>query len=393
MQFALLGNHPDALDMAGALTASRRHGIAVYSGPPSGIEALQRRGILARAIGDLEEVLADPNVEAVIVAGNPGVRPEQLRRALQSERHVLCVYPPDQTPDLAYEAAMIQGDTRVELLPLMPDALHPGIRRLAELAGSSEGALGTVRLIEMERWSQGEVWTETDVTELKPSLPGWDVLRTLGGEIAEVSAFTAGEEIAAGAPLLLSGRFERGGVFHAGLVPNQYEPRWRFVVVGSRGQAELGFSSTVPGAARLRWPDANGSEHEEAWDAWDPWAGLVDVFDSMLRKSSTAEPESRVPDQPIYPTWQDAVRGLELDDAARRSVHRRRASALEYPEASEETGFKGTMTLLGCGLLWASLLLLILSAWVPWLGWAILPVLVVFLLLQLLRWVVPAKRQ
>ena len=53
------------------------------------------------------------------------------------------------------------------------------------------------------------------------------------------------------------------------------------------------------------------------------------------------------------------MRCLELDDAARRSVARRRASALEYQEATEEAGFKGTMTLLGCGLLWVSLLLLI----------------------------------
>ena len=64
---------------------------------------------------------------------------------------------------------------------------------------------------------------------------------------------------------------------------------------------------------------------------------------------------------------------------------------LEYQEASEEVGFKGTMTLVGCGLLWGSLLLLILSRWVPWLGWAILPVFALFLALQLLRWAVPPK--
>ena len=86
------------------------------------------------------------------------------------------------------------------------------------------------------------------------------------------------------------------------------------------------------------------------------------------------------------------MRCLELDDAARRSVERRRASALEYPEATEETGFKGTMTLAGCGLLWAVLLLLIGSAWLPWLGWLIIPVLAGFLGLQMLRWVVPAKK-
>jgi hypothetical protein len=64
---------------------------------------------------------------------------------------------------------------------------------------------------------------------------------------------------------------------------------------------------------------------------------------------------------------------------------------LEYPEATEEVGFKGTMTLVGCGVLWACLLLLVFSHWVPWLGWAIAPVLIVFLGLQTLRWAIPRR--
>ena len=90
-------------------------------------------------------------------------------------------------------------------------------------------------------------------------------------------------------------------------------------------------------------------------------------------------------------SWQDEVRCLELDDAARRSVKRGRASTLEYQEATEEANFKGTMTLVGCGLLWIVLLLLLLSAWFPALRWLIAPVVFGFLALQLLRWVVPGK--
>src|SRR5262249_50589622 len=90
-------------------------------------------------------------------------------------------------------------------------------------------------------------------------------------------------------------------------------------------------------------------------------------------------------------SWRDEVRCLELDDAARRSVRRRRTTQLEYPEASEEVSFKGTMTLIGCGILWGIILLAILSHWVPWLGWVVGPLLGVFLLLQLLRWIIPAR--
>ena len=93
------------------------------------------------------------------------------------------------------------------------------------------------------------------------------------------------------------------------------------------------------------------------------------------------------------PTWQDEIRALELDAAARRSVEYRRAVALEYQEASEEVGFKGTMTLAGCGILWAIFFLLILSVWLPRLGWLIVPLLGFFLLLQMFRWVIPARKQ
>ena len=86
-------------------------------------------------------------------------------------------------------------------------------------------------------------------------------------------------------------------------------------------------------------------------------------------------------------SWNDALRGLELDDATRRSIERRRCSTLEYQEVSEEATFKGTMTLVGCSIFWVSLVLLILSIWIPWLGWIIAPALGLFLAFQLLRWV------
>ena len=85
MRFALLGSHPDGLALADSLLATGRHELIAYTAAPPG--AADRWGA-AGLRGDLEEVLADPAVEAVIVAGTPVNRPQQLRRALQSERHV-----------------------------------------------------------------------------------------------------------------------------------------------------------------------------------------------------------------------------------------------------------------------------------------------------------------
>ena len=97
----------------------------------------------------------------------------------------------------------------------------------------------------------------------------------------------------------------------------------------------------------------------------------------------------RPPGDPNELGWLDEIRSLELDDAA--LVPRRRASTMEYQEASEEVGFKGTMTLVGCGLIWIVLLLLLLSAWAPAIRYLIPPVLLAFLAVQALRWFVGRK--
>jgi len=389
MHFALLGDHPDGLEIARVLVASARHTLTVYQGPPVGAEFLRRWGLSFRTVADLEEVLADPEIEAVIVAGSIAERPAQLRRALQSERHVLCVHPSDETPEIAYEAAMIQGDTRAILLPLMPHALHPAVGRLGDLA-RQESALGTFRLLEME-WSSSEsIPVQEDPASHKLALPGWDMLRSVAGEIAEVSGFAWSEELSASDVVLLAGSFIEGGLFRATLLPGQHESYLRLTAVGSYSRAELLFTSGWPGPAQLRWQDENGTPHEEAWDAWNPWPPLVEEFEQALASRNATTGRQDIGQDKGLLGWQTAVRALELDDAVRRSVQRRRVSVLEYPEATEEAGFKGTMTLVGCATLWAILVLLILSRWFSWLGWIIIPVLVLFLGVQVLRWLVPA---
>jgi predicted dehydrogenase len=392
MRFALLGTHPDGIDMACALADSGRHEIIANTGAePLPDPVLRRWGPQVQRLHDLEDLLADPAVEAVIVAGTPANRTVQLRRALQSERHVLCAYPPDAVPDGAYEAAMIQKDTGRVLLPLLSDALHPGVVRLAEVVRSGMRPLVEPRLIVVERGAEGPVLLDTGGH--RPAFPGWDVLRALGGEIAEVWALAAREELSPEEPVLVSGRFERGLLFQAALTPYQSEPRGRIVAVGSHGRAELLFPVGPRGPAFLSWRTSDGELHEESWDAWDPWPPLVTLFEQAVAAVETpsSSPRHPVTPSPRHLIWQDAVRGLELDDAARRSVQKRRASSMEYQEASEEVGFKGTMTLVGCGIIWLTIVIIILANWFPKAGWAVVPLLIVFLGLQAFRWIVPRK--
>jgi predicted dehydrogenase len=403
MRFALLGNDPDGVEMACALAESGRHEWVAYTKAAGEEEFIHRGAGRPRRIADAEEILADPSVELVIVAGPLEVRPVQLQRAVQSERHVLCAYPPDRTPAAAYVVAMMQENSDFLLLPLLPRGLHPGVVRLANLLSGSAGGVGPLVVLEVELSTPGEILAGLDEAGHKATFPGWDLLRALGGEIEEVSAFAEAEELRAGQAVLLSGRFARGGLFQVTLLPGQPSPRACITAVGRAGRAELFWLQGWDGPAFLGWSIPGEESREEAWDRWDPWPAMVEVVEAAVAGRPASSPEHRhaVQEGPPAPrpegrdlplSWQDAVQGLELDDAARRSVERRRASALEHPEPTEETGFKGAMTLVGCSLFWVVLLLLILWNWWPPARYLIPPVLILFLALQLLRYLIPQRR-
>lgn len=393
MRFALLGDHSDGIDFAYALASSGRHEVVLYSGPAEGLTRLARRGLRLRSVGDLEEVLADPVIDAVIVASGPAQRRGQLLRALRSECHVLCVHPADNSPDVAYEASLIQADTGRVLMPLLPMALHPGVARLRELAGVRTER----RVLELEIWSHEEVLLDALSVHHKPGFPGWDLLRAVGGEIAEVFAQSTRAEVATGEPVTVNGRLVGGLVFQASYLPQQVEARLRLALVTTTGRTSLEFDHGWPGAARLTWIDENGERQEEMWPSLDPWQPLLERFElAVLTVSVQKPPVGRPADECLTRTppllgWHDELRGLELDDAARRSIERGRSSLLDLQEVNEEASFKGTMTLVGCSLIWLAVVVLILSFWVPWLAWGIVPVFAVFLGMQALRWILPEK--
>jgi predicted dehydrogenase len=313
MRFALLGNHSDALEMASALVDSGRHQLAAFTANVAD-EYRQRWGPDTKQVADLEEVLADPAIEGVLVGGTLANRAQQLRRALQSERHVLCVHPPDDTPEVAYEAAMIQRDTGYVLLPLLPRLTHPAIARLAQFIQRSEkeqttSSTGLLRLLEIHWSSTEEVLDSVGQEGHKPTFPGWDVVRRLGGEIAEVTAFAEHEDLQPGAPVIVSGRFEKGGLFQTTLLPLQAEDVMRLVISSTKGQAELLLPQSWQGPALLTWRDDTGELHEEGWERWDPWPALVAEFESAVALARKKAEERAAAPRPQL-TWQDTVRAV-----------------------------------------------------------------------------------
>jgi hypothetical protein len=342
MRFALVGGHPDGRAFAEAAVAAG-HELAV---------CCDTQFPNVRTTGDVEELLADPGIDAVIVAVEISRRLDIARRVLQSERSAAVVHPVDVKPDGAYELAMLAGDTHQVLLPLLTDAV-------IDLPTLPEG--GWVELLVSDPVNP---LLYADETGRYAAFPGWSLFRRLLGEIVEVNGWAFAEKIDPTQPISIDGR-GASATFRA------------------RYQRAAG-----PAQYQLSIATEQGATPHNPIDRSTAWPRLVEELVravSAMRSQPRAEPAAgTTPAADAKLSWRDAVRAAELDEAAARSIHKRRAVLLEYQEASEEVGFKGTMTLIGCGMLWMVILLLILSAWQPWLGWLILPAILLFLGLQVL---------
>jgi hypothetical protein len=344
MRFALIGDHPDGTEFASAMRDAG-HTLARSTGLVQDGEVIEE--ILSPAVA---EVLADPQIQAVIVAVRVDKRLDVTRRVLQSERHALVVHPVDVKPDGGYELNMLQGDMHQVLLPLLSEAFVD-----AQLLPGA--------WLELTVTDPSEPLLYLDATRRHPAFPGWTLIRRAAGEVLEVSTFGMEDFAQPGGVLLCSGRAERG-LFHIKCHRGGERRQVNSKFVTSNGEIQIDLS----GAANA-WPRLV-AEFDRAV------ARLAQTPRSDPGVGATEEPGARI-------AWRDEIRALELNNAAARSLAKRRSVLMEYQEASEEVGFKGTMTLIGCGMIWVIILMLILSVWLPWLQSLILPALVLFLGMQL----------
>jgi predicted dehydrogenase len=107
----------------------------------------------ARVTGDFDEMLSDPELDAVVVATPVPTHYELGRRALEAGKHVLVEKPPAMR---AVEMDELVALARERDLVLMPGHLllyHPGVQKLKELVDS--GALGDVLCVYGNRQNLG----------------------------------------------------------------------------------------------------------------------------------------------------------------------------------------------------------------------------------------------
>jgi D-xylose 1-dehydrogenase (NADP+, D-xylono-1,5-lactone-forming) len=173
--------------LAGAAESDRADVIAVASRDAARAEAYARERGIERAYGSYEELLADPEVEAVYISLPNSLHVEWSIRALEVGKHVLCEKP------LSRRAADVERafDVAEESGRLLMEAFmyrhNPQTARLKELAEG--GVIGRLRLV---RAAFSFPLTDGENVRLNSSLDGGGLMdvgcycvsgtRLLGGE-------------------------------------------------------------------------------------------------------------------------------------------------------------------------------------------------------------------
>ena len=157
-------------------------------------EAYALRHGLERAYGSYEELLADPDIDAVYNPLPNSLHGPWTLRAIEAGKHVLCEKPFASNADEAAQVAQAASASGLVVMEAMHYRYHPLTQRLTEVVGE----LGPVRHI--QAWTSFAIVDPGDI-RYDYSLAGGammdggcyaiDCLRLLGGDVPSVTGALA----------------------------------------------------------------------------------------------------------------------------------------------------------------------------------------------------------
>jgi predicted dehydrogenase len=371
MNFLILGDGPEEWAWARALSDHTEHRlVAAHPGFP------QRPDLPGKA--DLDEALAVAGIEAALVGGGPELRSEGLRRVAGAGLPALCLHPPGPDADPYYQVALSRQETGAVVVPDLPARLHPAMADLREaVAGRTIGAFKGLRF-EMPVEPGGGNLARTAFPRAV------DVVRALVGEIDAVTATgdPPGPDPTEGLVVQMLGPDARRAEVRLWSGPGEPE---RLIVTGAEGSLTLEVGPGFVGPGRLVRRTASGGEPEVAeLPPWDPKEAMLSAFAEAAGGRE------------VRPDLLDGMRSLEVAGGVIRSLRRGKTIDLHYEVVSEAGNFKAVMTSVGCLLIVGTLFVLPVALAGPALGinatlllaYGVLPVLVLFVMLQALRFAV-----
>lgn len=284
-------------------------------------ETSRRLGVPART---WEQVLADPDVEAVLVATPTPLHATMVEQAAAAGKHVYCEKPLSLDQDAARRAASAAAAAGVKLQVGFHRRFDPDFAHARHLVDAGE--LGEVRLFRATcrdmhaptlEYLRGSGGIFADVT-----LHDFDVARWLVGEVAEVYAAGSALSDPAGYgsvgdvdTAVVTLRFASGAL---GVVDNTREAGY-----GYDCAAELVGSSAT---ARIGWErphQRHGVQLLTEARAHAEWVGdFIERFATAYRESVRAFAHAVRHDTPVQVGAADAAAALTLAQAARDSWQR-----------------------------------------------------------------------
>ncbi|HEV3024124.1 MAG TPA: hypothetical protein VGX76_16725, partial [Pirellulales bacterium] len=269
------------------------------------------------------------------------VRSEQLRKLTQAGVPLLVSHPAVDSMLVYYELDMIRRESHAVLLPDLPWRLHPGVAQLTTIvAQGAESPIGAAEQAIFERWPLARDRTAV----IRQFARDVDLVRCACGDVTRLAALGVPDQPETYANLGVQMTVADGLAVRWSVGPVDDGAGARLTVIGSRGKAIL----HMPAAARWRLELRSEGALEDI-KAFPNWNGPVEML-AALQAALAGSHDERA--------WVHAARSVELAEAVERSLKRGRAVDLHNEDFTDIGTFKGTMTSLGCGLLFGMLFLL-----------------------------------
>lgn len=395
LNLGILGTDPGIAVVVAAATARGDRVVVAADVPP---------GLYPGAERVAADTLLDPASCDWVCAGSDGwsqQRAEAVRLLVQAGRPILASQPLDLSMLWAWELEMIRRDAGGPLVPLLPERRHPFVARLRGLLESALGGggpLGTVESLVLTR----HLADRPREAVLRALARDADLVRVLTGDPARLSAL--GADDTAGWQSLVVGLSGPTSVPVRWQVAAGAAPGLRLALHGSLGVAAVWLPDDWSQPAAWSLPG-----RPEETSVVDRGRLALGLLSQPVDARGADEPSTTEVGAVPAATWADAARAIELADTVPRSLAKGRAIDLHQEEFSDLGTFRGTMASLGCGIILAALVLVVLAALVGGLahefGWGFggwlagtwpfvaLVALGGFLLLQVLPVLVAAGRE
>jgi D-xylose 1-dehydrogenase (NADP+, D-xylono-1,5-lactone-forming) len=175
--------------LAGARATEVAEVVAVGSRDPQRAEAYAAENDIERSYGSYDDLLADPDIEAIYISLPNSLHVGWSVLALEAGKHVLVEKPFDRRPKDVARAFDVAADAGLVLMEAFMYRHHPQTKKLQEVVAS--GAIGELRQL---RSSFSFTLDDPGDVRMTPDLDGGSLM-DLGCYCISISRLLAGEPV------------------------------------------------------------------------------------------------------------------------------------------------------------------------------------------------------